>query len=541
MNRIQAPKIEVQASNPTLRNLMRDAIKEAGLELQPTAASPVIGGAGAALADLLLFDAEGPDDALESRLQDYLDAGGAVLFCGLRNSRDRYPDAQWLERPFSPAILQGKLLEMLELDQLPRDTTEASDATLPEDSSSDTKRLTINETIVLEEALGLEKGKISDELSLDEPAAEPADAVLSRGVVAGGEMMGAVRRRPIDPADLQADASLVAALKSDAAASGLRSMGANATLPDVPAVKRASVQERAPARPTPPPRPGSDVGSGPARRVGSAPERGAYTQVSGVSVAPQFEPKLRGAAALLAGAWAQIGCSAREDDRREHIEKVMRATFARGLQAGEAQVLRIPAAPSFSGSLAVLSLVDLLATIRDRTLRGRLELAIGAEYFVLYVDAQALDEVENLTGNDEQLLLDILAKMGCLVRADYDALSQSLSDPLAPPLRMQLRERRVVSTTQATPQTPTDETRPLVDEDDLREARRLRTLHLFRKIRHAERTAAQPGSFAFMEILASGNHAWPFAALGLNVDELLKSARREDSTVGGGPSESGLY
>src|SRR5690554_5356092 len=99
MNRIQAPKIEVQASNPTLRNLIRDAILGAGLELQPA-------GAGAALADLLLFDVEGPDDALESRLRDYLDAGGSVLFCGLRNSRERYPDAEWLERPFSPAILQ---------------------------------------------------------------------------------------------------------------------------------------------------------------------------------------------------------------------------------------------------------------------------------------------------------------------------------------------------------------------------------------------------------------------------------------------------
>lgn len=575
MIHFQAPQIEVWEANPTLRALMHDTLEEAGFELH-TPSAPRIASEQAdssekanALADLLILDVEGLEEDFDARLQAYRDAGKAVLFCGLRNSREHYSEVDWLERPFTSAILLGQCRDLIGLEQLPRDAGVGADAdaTLPEDSASDTKRITINETVVLEEALGLQEGQLSNELSqldfqeisdaeLDEGLSVleldgddilvvddadlsldmPAPTLRSQAPAPGGERVGAVRRSSIDEEELKADTSLVAALESESVISGLRSTSMNSTLPDVPAVKRVDAMKQRTAsessRPSAPPRT-SQVGSAPASRVGSAP----FSQVSGVTPAPRLEPDTQGAAAILANAWSQIGSSARRGDRREHIEKILRALFTQGLEAGEAQVRRIPAAPSFSGSLAVLSLVDLLATIRDRALRGRLELAIGTEYFVLYLDAQALDELENLTGNDEQLLLDILAQMGCLVRADYDRLAQSLTDPLAPPLRMQLRERRAASSSRETPQTPVGEPRALVDADDLREARRLRTLHLFKKIRRAERSVALPGAFAFMEILPDGGHSWPFDALGLNVDELLKAARREDSTVEKRPDE----
>ena len=578
MIRFQAPQIEVWEPNATLRALMCEALDEAGFEVITGAAQRGEAAASNVPADLLILDVEGSEQDFDARLQVYQEAGRAVLFCGLRNSREHFPDTRWLERPFSLMTLLAQCRELLGLGQLPHATSAEADRTLPEDLLSETRRLTIKETVVLEAALGLQEGQLIGELNraqrqdeADRLGADLGDelavlelngddilvvddaelslnvsgqSVLGRAASPGGDLVGVVWRSTLDDEELEVDASLDAGLESESVVSGLRSKTMNSTMPDVPAVKRheAMGHSAAPSsRLLGLTQDVSQVGGAPGSSVGLAPSSTPYSQVSGVVLGPQLEPKTRGAAELLAGAWSQIGSSARQGDRREHIEKILRAVFAQGLEAGEAQVRRIPAAPSFSGSLAVLSLTDLLVTIRDRALRGRLELAIGPEYFVLYLDAQALDEIENLTGNDEQLLLDILAQMGCLGRADYDALGQSLSDPLAAPLRMQLRERRVASATADTPKTPLGQTHPLVDEDDLREARRLSTLQLFKKIRHAARSAAQPGSFAFMEILPGAGHAWPFDALGLNVDELLNSARREDSTVGDKSGESELF
>lgn len=578
MIRFQAPQIEVWEPNATLRALISETLDEAGFEVIRGGAPSDDAEAAPALVDLLILDVEGSEQDFDARLQAYQDAGRAVLLCGLRNSRERFPDTRWLERPFSPMTLLAQCRELLGLGQAAGATRAESDDTPSDELLSDTRRLTIKETVVLEAALGLQQGKLVEALNRAEQpdaAASPGEdlddelAVLElqgddiqvvddselnldlsgpsapgRAASPGGELVGVVERSSLDGEQLEADASLVAGLEVESAVSGLRSKTMNSTMPDVPAVKRqeAMAQGRGPSsqlfRLA---QDGSQVGGAPGSNVGLAPSSTPFSQVSGVVLAPQLEPKTRGAADLLAGAWSQIGSSARQGDRREHIEKILRAVFAQGLEAGEAQVRRIPAGPGFSGSLAVLGLLDLLVTIRDRALRGRLELAIGPEYFVLYLDAQALDQIENLTGNDEQLLLDTLAQMGCLGRADYDALRQSLSDPLAAPLRMQLRERRVAATTADTPRTSLGHTHPLVDEDDLREARRLSTLQLFKKIRHAVRSAAEPGSFAFMEILPGAGHAWPVDALGLNVDDLLSSARREDSSVGADPGKSELY
>lgn len=577
MIRTEPPKVEIWEANATLRYVMCDALEAAGFEIFELSAPEQ----SVEFADLLVVDVDGEDVTFDARLSVYRDANKAILFCGVRNSREAYPDPNWLTRPFSPAGFVAQCQSLLERDGLPTGAQAPADQTLPEDSSSDTQRLTVDDTEELERALGLQKGKLTRELSdVDDSADGPADfgasntddggahdadrqaAVLElagedimlvdepeRGdeegskdfvqqtIAASGELIGEVRRHPLEAADLAAEPSEVDQEESQNIIPRFRSTTLNSTMPDVPAIKLADARASTSAPSSRPSRPPSGARPVPTSRVGAAP----VSPGSGMSLAPKLESQTRSGAKLLAAAWPQIGCSARQGDRREHIEKILRALFAQGVDAGQAQVRRIPAAPSFSGSLAVLSLVDLLVTIRNRGLRGRLELAIDDEYFVLYLDAQALDSMENLTGNDDQLLLDILAEMGCLARSDYDALRQALSDPLAPPLQMQLRGRPASLSSQNHPQTPTGEPRALVDDDDLREARRLRTLRLFKKIRGAERNSPQPGTFAFMDILPDAGHAWPFDVLGLNVDELLEAARREDSSMGTSSGGSGPH
>jgi hypothetical protein len=546
------------------------------------------------LADLLVVDVDSGLADAEDVLTQYRDASRPVLICGLRASRELYGDQDWLARPFSPDGFLAQCQSVLGLAKPPRsapgeDEANASDP--PDDSAPDTQKLTVRDAEQLEEALGLQKGVLSqpaqeastadtDELSAEElpdeaflqdgfNADETIEAALGEDAAKSvleldvedlemlgeddfdddlednleddledeqtgaqtGSIVGEVARERLDAAALDPDQTQTD-LERVEPPGALRSNTLNSTLPDVPAVKLPE---------------GYSADASQAREFPQAsgsrgtPTRAPSSHGTGVGLPPQLEEPIRGASRLLADAWGDIGQSARPGDRAEHIRKVLRAALADGLAAATAEIERIPAAPGFSGTLASMSLAALLATVRDRGLRGRVELSIGAEDFVLYLDAQALDEIENLSGNDDALLLDILAKMGCLSQAAYAELQRSLSDEMAPPLQMQLREpgRSGYSLRDSQTQDTGARAGAVVDADDLREARRLRARQLFKKIRQAERSAARAGNFAFMEVVPDGGHAWPVDALGLNVDELLKSAMREDSMVGVGPAGVG--
>src|SRR5690554_4637533 len=232
MIRFQAPQIEVWEANATLRALICEALDEAGFEVYSTSGTGDEPRVTTPPADLLLLDVEGSDEDFDARLQVYQDAGRAVLFCGLRNSREHFPDTNWLERPFSLTTLLGQCRELLGLGQLPRAANAEADRTLPEDSLSETKRLTIKDTAVLEAALGLQEGKLIGALNrsdlrddtdllgpdMDEELAVlelngddilvvddaelslslSGDSVLGRAVSAGGDLVGVVQRSTLD-------------------------------------------------------------------------------------------------------------------------------------------------------------------------------------------------------------------------------------------------------------------------------------------------------------------------------------------------------
>jgi hypothetical protein len=183
--------------------------------------------------------------------------------------------------------------------------------------------------------------------------------------------------------------------------------------------------------------------------------------------------------------------------------------LSRGVKGASEEIMRLPLAQGFSGSLAAMPAIDLLRTVRDRRLRGRLEIASHDDAFVLYLEGASLQEIDTLSGgaSSEEILLEILAQSGALDADTHRELREAYGGAeMMMPLENRLVRDKVVT------------------KGALREARESRAKAFFRQI-----CALRRGQFAFIEVQPGDGAPWPVEPLLLSVDTILLELLREAS------------
>ncbi len=214
-------------------------------------------------------------------------------------------------------------------------------------------------------------------------------------------------------------------------------------------------------------------------------------------------------AGLLAEYWQRLGLAARPADRADRLQRVLAALMKNGLQGVLGVLERVPPAEGFGGSLGVLSVLDLLNLVRDRNLRGRLEVALRSESYVLYLEGTTLHSVESLGENTERLLVDSLVELGIVGQEQKSRYMKMLDTSSAKPLEMVLRQEGEIS------------------PGALLEAKRHKARQLLAKICEKE-----AGNFAFIEVDAESRQVWPTQSLALNIEALLLEVMRGGERAG---------
>ena len=511
----ESKSVEVCQPNATVARLIIEVLEEVGAQARRCHPGDEL---GEALADLLVFDVDAQGQARQ-QLGRYEQAGAPVLLCGLRVRREEASSEKhpWLDRPFSAAGLLGQCAALLEIEldegSLPIDGEPASSLQGEElieellaGQGPPTQEFEVDEASLLEEEFGLEPGVLGgrSDIQIDATAAldirelEGAQDVLvdvddpDAEIIGGGRLFSDLRAEAVDPSQMTRPASGRAPTTPP-----LRET--QPTHPDMPAAPRAADTELT-SRTTPP---HAHDAIAAAATAGGGPPAGIDEEAS---------LELRSFARMLAQAWDRIGLSARVEDRYDRLNRVLHALFERGLDGAGAELGRIPQTEGFSGSLRALSLVGLFRTIRDRKLRGRLEVSTLEQAYVLYLDAGVLADIDALAGDSEQMLLDILREQGALDGPAYQELSTEGDEQggLAAPVEVRLR------------------TEGFVSPEALRQGRQSRAREIFAQV-----CRARSGNFAFIEVFRGDAHAWPVHELGLSVDALVLELLREESVETG--------
>ncbi len=223
---------------------------------------------------------------------------------------------------------------------------------------------------------------------------------------------------------------------------------------------------------------------------------------SQVLVDAETSLELKNFSRMLAESWGKLALSARVEDRSDRLNRILHALFEGGLDGAAQALQRIPQSEGFSGSLRALGVVGLFRTLRDRKLRGRLEVSTTEQAYVLYVDGGVLCDIDALAGDSEQLLLQILREHGAIDEVVYRNLSLDDGAPVEMRLRME----------------------GLVSEAALDQALRLRAREIFKQV-----CRARFGTFSFIEIFSGDSHAWPVRELRMSIDQALLEIMREGS------------
>ena len=215
-------------------------------------------------------------------------------------------------------------------------------------------------------------------------------------------------------------------------------------------------------------------------------------------------------ASLVAEHWDRLGLTARPTDRADRLQRVLTAMLKRGMDGVLDELKRIPPVTGFSGCLETMPVVDLLHTIRDRRLRGRLEIGLDGHSFVLYVDGVTLQGIDSLGENTDGLLVESLNQLGAFDDQTYRHYQKLVAELSGEPLEMKLRRDGIV------------------DDGQLLEAKQERAKQLLAKMCRGEY-----GTFAFIEVRQQSGQVWPTQRLQLNVDalllELLRKGRLEEA------------
>lgn len=527
---LSAFSFEVCQPNGTVRRLIDQVLSEVGARALEPADE-------AQLADFLIFDVSAQElPARHDRHLLYRELGRPVLLCGLRRQRADHeeldePGLVWLDRPFSASALLFQCASLLDVEPtgiitkrpVAEHTQETREepvrAMLATSFETPTHEVPLDDAALLEEQFGLEPGvlggapSVASNATRELPYIEEAtsitviedDGALIEGLddipqesgifevleqAAGGKVCGKVQSQHIDLNALR-DLSL-----SAKGVSVYRSPTLSETMPERPAARLTEAEALMDL---------TVVGE-----LSSQPELAAAQSFSDQPKAlPRLDEEtsleIQSFARMLADAWLRIGLSARVEDRSDRISRIMHALFEQGLEGAARELQRIPAAEGLSGSLRAVSLIGLFRTIRDRKLRGRLEIASQERAYVLYVDQGTLVEIDSLSDDHDMMMVQILREHGALDEHSCQRLTQEYAaDEFAPPIEMKLRMEGLVS------------------EATLQQARVLRARRIFAQV-----CQARSGTFAFIEVYAGDNHAWPVHELKLSVDELLLALMRE--------------
>lgn len=506
------------------------------------------------LADALVVDVDSGTRDTSSRAAAYLDDERVVLFCGLRESREKYADALWVDRPFTPTAFLAECVDALglraeELESGGIDSADAA-ATNGVDSASDdtddteeaedeppsppdrgrgedepiTRELGYDEAMELERRLGLNPGVLgnanSEPTVSDEESFEVIDlddsSILEMDELQfalGGKLVGEVEGRRVGKEEIEQGRESEIQIRID------RSPTFNQTMPDTPMALGSDIDDTHDRRVGSnvgsdigsAPREGAEAGSRPGSAAGNEPsspaEESSVVDLSPGAGGADLAAQIKGVARMLAESWQRIALTSRTEDRADRIERVLIAAVGKGLRGASAEVQRIPPAAGFAGALSTLTFVDTVRTIRDRRLRGRLEVAVGDDAFVLHMDGGYLEEIDTLSGNVDGMLLDILHQGGALEDRAYEELVDAFeSGRFMGPLEVELARQHVVA------------------DATLQSARVVRAREVFRRL-----CGTRGGQFAFLEIRPGDRQPWPVDPLHVNVDQLLLELLRESS------------
>lgn len=474
--------IELYQGNETVRRLTAAALGRAGFRVVERTC---VDDAPGDIADLLLLDVSSGLAEVDSRATVYAESAKPVLYSGVRGDRQMYADLPWLDRPFARNSLVAACLRIVE---------GVSFVSLGSEDDPVTREMQYEEALNLERQLGLEPGLLvpdmpdveieendddEDIMSLDEHGSAIIGIEDLSSLVSGGKLIGGVTKRAVDAYEIINDRVEPSPLYV------MRTPTFNQTMPDTPMALAAdeidTATQNSPSIVPPP----DDTSS----------------------THPELSVPLRTVARMLAESWNRIGVSARSEDRAGHIERVLNAMLQQGVRGAKSELRRIPPGEGFSGTLDVLSVIDLLRTVRDRRLRGRLELSLYEGAFVMYLEGGFIEDVEALSGVGDLRLLDSLRAMGYLSEVVHAELSQGYATgAYLEPAELKIRRDGLVA------------------EHELREGRVQRLRDTFRFL-----CASRKGDFAFMVVQPGDGLPWPMRGLHLPVDTLLLEILREGS------------
>ncbi len=474
--------VEIYEGNNTIRKLMSDALMRAGFSVvERTAGSPT----PAEGCDLLVVDVDSGLPDTDARARVYQEDERPVLYCGVRSSRERFPSNPWLDRPFSKNTFLSECLILVEGPTAERITIAGDDDPI-------TRELHYDEAISLEKQLGLEPGVLRTDHGYEAEAEADEDDVMDldahgsaiievadlRSLMTGGRLVGSVATRRVDANELIHDRSELPRLMP-------RTPSFNQTMPDTP-LAMASLAD------------GQDLSNTTESGIVPPPDE---------TDASRLSADLKNVARILADSWNRIGVTARTEDRADRIERILSSLFEGGMRAVSQEIRRIPSGVGFAGSLESLPVIDLLRTIRDRKLRGRLEISVPDATWVLFLESGTIDDLENLSGSADLQLLDALLAMQQLSPTHHVEMSKGYATgEFHEPAAFKLVQDQVVAL------------------EDVQRARVRCLKDAFRVI-----CAARRGNFAFLEILNGDGQSWPVRGLGQSVDTLLLEVLRESS------------
>lgn len=484
--------VAILQGNATVAHLMGESLEDSNsFEVEFLQGTPP----GAARAQLAIIDVDSGVESAEQWIHHCDGRQLPVLLCGVEPSRSAFSDRPWLSRPFSAQQLLRICHEVLgdwsEVD-------DESDDDIPPPIEVDTGSREQPTLEMPAQALAEEERALSQEGSeahqdaataqrsteeiLDVLDLEGSSSMileiedLSKGETVGGMLVSSGQQRPYEPDELFEENPW-------------------ANQPD-------TAVDASPE--------GSGLDASSSSEVKSAPLAKPTLQadVTAVSALGDMSSNdFSGAhrvASLVAEHWDRLGLTARPTDRADRLQRVLTAMLRSGMDGVLDELKRIPPVTGFSGCLETMPVVDLLHTIRDRRLRGRLEIGLDGHSFVLYIDRITLQGIDSLGENTDGLLVEFLRKSGAFDDQTYRHYKKLVAELSGEPLEMKLRRDGIV------------------DDGQLLEAKRERAKHLLAKMCRGEH-----GTFAFIEVRHESGQVWPTQRLDLNVDSLLLELLRK--------------
>ncbi len=516
--------IELYQPNSTVRGLIQRFVQSQGGEVQFEVEQ------GSPCLDLLIVDVHSMSVAqVKARQRAYQEQDAAVLWTGLPDGRAMLQDDDvWLGRPFSPQGLRSQCVALMGGDD---DDSGGDDYSITKERMRPrggmlgvpvTEEVEFDDASLLEEEFGLEPGVLGGArpVSRDEDVGEATvltsltdmygdadiDELVDHDLIHGGSWSGVIESEGVELEGLSSrELSLGAPLDVENNERSNR-----VTIPQLPSASRdeGATEAQLPSHVLPLPEESSVV----EESEPSVAKVSGRVAGSSVGLDDETSVELRAFSRMFAKSLSRLTLNARMDDRFDHVHRVLQALFLRGLDGAASELHRLPSVRGFSGDLRSLSLMGVFHTIRDRGLRGKLEVSDREQSYVLYLDGSHLYDIDALVGDHDQLLLEIVREHNLVDEATYQQvmLMRKEQGPLAPGVEMMFRESRLFS------------------EVVFKRVLALKAMEIFRRA-----CQVRDGHFAFIEFVEGSGLPWPVQDLGLDVDELLLELLRQDAVETG--------